>query len=75
MTVAVAQIDANEKKQVPDELFVVVDTTIIFISNSNEGSEDTDRSGGRRRIVQCISSSRYNIVIAEIFAVGSSMKC
>ena len=47
MTVARIDAKANEYK-CPDELlFAVVDTTIVFISNSNEGSGDTDRGGGR----------------------------
>ena len=29
-------------------LFTVVDTTIVFIINGNEGSGDTDRGRGRR---------------------------
>ena len=48
------------------ELLIVVDMTIKFIINSNEGSGNTDRGGGggRRRIIQCIKGSKYNIVIA-----------
>ena len=41
------------------ELLVVVDMTIKFIINSNEGSGDTDRGGGGRT-----RDSKYNIVIA-----------
>ena len=74
MTVWVVRIDANEKEYVPDELFVVVDTTIVFIINSNEGSGDTDRCGGKRISIQCISGSRCNIVISEIFFVRND-KC
>jgi len=41
-----------EREEVPDALLPVVDTTIIFIINDNEeGSGDTDRGGGRRRLV------------------------
>ena len=46
----------HDKEEVPNELLAVVDTTIVFIINGNEGSRDTDRGGGggRRRSIQCI---------------------
>ena len=54
------------------ELLVAVDMTITFIININEGSGDTNRGGGgRRRIIQCIRGSKYNIVIATTNATTS----
>ena len=46
-----------EKEEVPYALFLVVDTTIIFIINGNEeGSGDTDREGESGKwVIQCIS--------------------
>ena len=36
-------------------LFAVVDTTIVFIINGNEGSGDTDRGRRRRRRIYNVS--------------------
>ena len=59
----------NKKEEVSNGLLTLVDMIIIFIINYNEGSGNTDRGRRRRkRIIQCINCSRYNIVIAKTAA-------
>ena len=58
----------NKKEKVPNELLALIDTIIVLIINGNEGSgdRDTGRRRRRKRTIQCISGSRYNIVIAKM---------